>query len=428
MVYIFLHPNANTKAVKRRWSIEDTETYNQDDKSTKNPFLGLPPLPADSSLEVSLTTSPEFEVKKAENANDKDTQGNYRCPQCSFPCWLCHVVEASREPDSKSSNEDEYYQPEGMSVPQSVGPSNKRKRNDGLRYLGPKDERFEMYILRPSGVRVRPQINHLLPEGLPDASIQEDPSIASQVYLKINHSTAIQVSDQFNYYHWRKYDETSLKEIVTKWLAPFDNYVDPSGPKAVVSLRRDKWKPRKEGPIVPTEPPHCIFTYDWDIEPDITYMVALNFFDEGLRQAVQKPGLDWLLAEPVGICPYLTIELKCAEKTGKDSDARNQISAASVVWLYQRKKLKDELHLSDFSDLRHYSIVINSMQFQIWVTKFDGKEYLVQMIDANTLMLPEGVEHYVKWSNAIHKWGLGSNANSFKRDVEALLGISNEAT
>ena len=102
-------------------------------------------------------------------------------------------------------------------------------------------------------------------------------------------------------------------------------------------------------------------------------MIALNLIEEDLRIALQQPDLDWLLAGPTGVCPYLTCELKCAEKSGKESHTIYQIWAASVLWLYRRKKLKDKLNSYDFSDLRHYSIVINSICFQIWVAEFDGK-------------------------------------------------------
>jgi hypothetical protein len=64
------------------------------------------------------------------------------------------------------------------------------------------------------------------------------------------------------------------------------------------------------------------------------YMVATTLFEEDLRSALIRPDLDWLLDEPAGVCPHLTVELKCAEKSGKDSDAKYQISAASVLWLY----------------------------------------------------------------------------------------------
>ena len=33
----------------------------------------------------------------------------------------------------------------------------------------------------------------------------------------------------------------------------------------------------------------------------------------------------------------------------------------------------------------------------------------------------ESLEDYIKWSNAIHAWGLGHNATSYQKDMEKLL-------
>ncbi|MCJ1437753.1 hypothetical protein MMC27_007140 [Xylographa pallens] len=71
-------------------------------------------------------------------------------------------------------------------------------------------------------------------------------------------------------------------------------------------------------------------------------------------------------------------------------------------------------------DLQHYSIALNSTAFQIWLTKYERGKYVVRLLDAGLLYNAGGVEQYVKWWNAIHMWGLGPNAQSFKRDVEAL--------
>lgn len=202
-----------------------------------------------------------------------------------------------------------------------------------------------------------------------------------------------------------------------KLLVPFPDYVDENGTDAVVPLRRDKFRPGKEGPNVPLSPG---YTYDWDIEPDITFMLALNLFQGESREFLRLPELSWLLAEPKGVCPYLTFELKCAAKSGKERDAKYRISAASVVWLYQRKRLKDRLGSSDYSDLRHHSIILNFTYFHVWVATFDGKIYSLQKMAHGLLDEPEGVEKYAKWVEAIHTWGLGTNARAFKRDVEAL--------
>ncbi|MCJ1286383.1 hypothetical protein MMC26_005728 [Xylographa opegraphella] len=149
-------------------------------------------------------------------------------------------------------------------------------------------------------------------------------------------------------------------------------------------------------------------------------MLAINRFDDELRRILSRPDLDWILAEPHGVCPYLTLEYKCAEKSGKDSDAVCQIAVASVVWLTQRKKLREALGSSDMTDLRHYSIVLNSTKFRVWKTTCSGSGFSIQWIGTDSLGNPDGVQTYAEWWNAIHRWGLGPNAQSFKRDVEAL--------
>jgi hypothetical protein len=345
-------------------------------------------------------------------ANDKDNQREYRCPQCSFFCWLCRA--APKKPEIR--NDDEDYDSDSDSGQSESKPSVKSKRSDGLIYMGPKDKRFEKLILRPNGIKLRFEHRLLQPEDLPDDGIQDDPAMASRAHLEIDHTAASEISHQFMYYYSHRYSEADLLSLVTHYLAPFDLYVSNNGPQTVVSLQKVRWKPRKRAPPVLSDR----HFYDWDIRPDITYMVSSNLFENDLRRAIRHPSLRWLLADPHGVCPYLTIKLKRAKRSGKNSDARKEISVASTLWLSQRKILKDELKSSDHSDLKHYSIIINSTDYQILMTEFDGKVYRVRTIGSGILNRPEGVVQYAKWNNAIHKWGLGPNARSFKRDVEAL--------
>ena len=156
-------------------------------------------------------------------------------------------------------------------------------------------------------------------------------------------------------------------------------------------------------------------------------MLALNIFDDQLHDAIRGTQLSWLRADAYGICPYLTLEFKCAEKTGKDSDAKCQIAVASVVWLNEWRRLKNKLGISNFSELRHYSIIITSLSFHIWLSSFNGQEFIVRQIARGGLDEQEGLEKYMKWWNAIHKWGLGPHAQSFKKDVEALWKIMQES-
>ncbi|MCJ1251475.1 hypothetical protein MMC30_008708 [Trapelia coarctata] len=426
--------------------------------STSNPaFDGSPPIPVDFETQQALTActssgkqgdnfgqapqadsiSFQFESSNCPQAvsvpnglksTGKTFQPKYCCPQCHFPCWLCHTTEVSEPPQSDGTTSEsgqldgaqsDSNQSETITTGQSLGLTkrSKRTRFDGLKLVGPKDAYFAELVLGPSGVTIWNPIENLTPGIIPIDTIKDVPSVLSQVRINVDSHSASRIALQFHEYHNRTYDEETYSTLVSKFLAPFADYVDAKGPEGVVSLRRGKYKPRKEGPQVPST---TGYTYDWDIEPDITYMIAINMFPDKTRKALAQLGLHWLLSEPQGVCPYLTLELKCAEKTGKDSEAICQISAASAVWLYQRKRLKDQLGSSDFSDLQHYSIILNSTDFHVWVASFDGETYTVRRLAGGKLNDPEGVKTYAKWVNAIHEWGLGMNARAFKRDVGAL--------
>jgi len=308
----------------------------------------------------------------------------------------------------------------GMSSVTSSRTTRKRKRAEG--WLGPKDKDFENKILAVVGVDIYEGIQSLKPKDVFPDTTQLDSRIKSKVFLDIDREEATEISSQFVQFHQREYDENTLTKIVVKELAPFDRLIARNGPEVVSSLCRDRWKPGKEGPLVPPQFEH---TYDWDIEPDMTYMPSINVLSPDLRKALIRSGLDYLLADPHGVSPYLTLEFKCSEKTGKDSGAKCQIAVASVVWLYQRLQIKlalnnDDLDLGNMGDLQHYSVVLNSTGFQVWLTRYDGKDYQVKMIDAGSINRSEGIQTYVEWWNAIHAWGLGPNAQSFRKDVEAL--------
>lgn len=287
----------------------------------------------------------------------------------------------------------------------------------GLTYAGPRDKNFKTGVLFPTGIRISIGCQNLRPEDLLPSSAHRDANIVSRIFLNIEPEGAGKIASQLLQYHQRGYDETAITKIIIDTLAPFDYLVNPDDSTIVTSLCRDKWKPNQKGPVVSEERG---YTYDWEIEPDMTYMASINIFDQNVREALQETKLGDFLAESYGVCPYLTVEYKCTEKGGKDSIAVNQMAVASVIWIHQRKLLKDALKSSDTEPLQHYSIKINATDFQVWVTKFDGKKYIVQMVGTDQLH-HNGIENYIKWWNAIHAWGLGPNAQSFKRDIETLL-------
>lgn len=305
----------------------------------------------------------------------------------------------------------------------------KRKRPWG--YLGPKDDHFEDEILAAVGVLLYEDEQPYKFEESFFSTGQPETRMASQVFLNIARKQASKIASQFKQFNQREYDEHALILMAAKYLAPFDELVQRTGAEVVQSLCRNRWRPGKEGPLVPTERQH---TYNWDIEPDMTYMPVINVLGEDSRIALEQHGLRTVLADSRGVCPYLTLEFKCREKMGKDSDAKCQIAAASVMWLHQRLEIM-KLALPPNNnglpalpppervaqDLRHFAIVLNSTNFQVWLATFDGKRYHVKMLATGFLGQPEGVEAYAKWWNAIHAWGLGPNVQSFKDDVDAIL-------
>ena len=345
-----------------------------------------------------------------------DERDIHKCPQCSLACWLCNTAKLADKPTPEPIH-NKYVDGKMSLPPSSANSSTKRRRNDGLIFLGPKDKHFEDFILRPSGVRIRAGIFRQMPEDIPLGNAQEDLSTQPEILLKLDRKAIARISTQILHWHQRLYNEGELVDLINKHLAPWEDWTDWDGPQGSVSLRRIELKVTKGGPALEKQ---LDYTYDWDIVPDKTYMLALNLFDDELRNAVRGPQLTWLRADSYGICPYLTLEFKCSEKSGKDSDAICQIAVASVVWLHEWKKLKEKLGASTFSDLRHYSIIINSLNFHIWLTSCDGKDFTIVQISRGGLEDPEGIEKYMKWWNAIHRWGLGTHAQSFKKDVEAL--------
>ncbi|MCJ1392269.1 hypothetical protein MMC18_005136 [Xylographa bjoerkii] len=360
----------------------------------------------------------------------------YRCPQCAFPCWICNSATILQEPvpSIEEDVEEEIEENDPMAASSatalSITSSNKkRNRNDGLIFIGPKETGFETFILGAINCFLDDgsdeECSYLTAEDIPDSSLEQKLKLtATDVFLNIDNPTATKRATHISRFHKRAYDETTLTMDIARYLAPTDYYTYRNGPETVVSLCRYKWKPGKsiQGPSVPIK---SGYTYDWEIEPDMTYMVSVNLFKRDIRERMYTPDLTCVLAEPDGVCPYLTFEFKCAEKNGKETQARCQIAAASLFWIYQRKQIRDMLLSSDntvsnVNDLRHYSIILISTNYQVWLTQIEGNRYVVRKIYSGSLNTAENLQTYVKWWNAIHTWGLGAYAQSFKKDVEAL--------
>ena len=299
--------------------------------------------------------------------------------------------------------------------------SGKRKRleESGIKACGPKNAGFKTNILTPLGV----YITSSRPEAIELGQIFDEvpPNPEGRVIIKKDDGELKKIMSDFTIYQTREYDERTLFTICTDSVVLRERFDEAplfgDDQNRRVSVRRDWWRPRQKGPPIPNKG----FIYDWDMEPDTTYGVSTRMFDvKHRRELNRKECQPWLAECEAMVCPYLTVEYKCTEKTGKSSDATYQNTAASILWLYQRKKMREDLGRS-LGGLKHFSVTFVDSNFTIWVASFSENMYKVEAIVRGAVTSLDGLKSYIKWSNAIHSWGLGANADSFKSDVEALL-------
>ena len=364
------------------------------------------------------------------NLLDPDTQSNesdendvYLCPLCSFPCWLCGATEFG---DGEVTGDDDTIPDQTIlnetSIESVTGTSSimsEEEKSWGWR--GPRDKHSERNILFQLGVHIdRVPICTLYPTSAPANITLHDTRISSNVFLYFDPDLAVKISHEIIMLSSGTDSETA-RQVMVKCLTISDedmDLFDNTYPDLVSSVCRDRWKPGKEGPPVPAD---C---GGWDIQSDMTYMASGNLINYDLRTNLHTSPLRQFFADTNGVSPYLTIEFDSIDTADV---AKYQIAASSVMWVYQRLRLKlaigDGLPpaKNDLDDLRHYSIVfVSNYYFEVWQTSYDGKDYLVQLQGREMIDRPQGIEMYVKWWNAIQAWGLGRNAQSFKKDFEML--------
>lgn len=282
--------------------------------------------------------------------------------------------------------------------------------NKGPKRLGPKDDLFKQEILLRSGLETA--------FGFPSATPHSvfgnlTRPIESQVFLNLDNQQLLDIARDIRIFHERCLDESSLAFILTDCLLRRDRFVHQGHPETKISsLRRDKWRFQKEGP---RDFQDRYYTYDWDIEPDITYMASVNMFNPSQRRKVYTDS--FLNAELFGICPYLTIGFRSA-KGWREHDSVNQVTAATLIWLHQRQRIRKQSGSIDYRVLKHYAFTFISTRVGVWQVSCTADGYLRRELDSCSLLTPEGLESFVQWNNAIHAWGLGLNAMTFKEDAE----------
>lgn len=367
-----------------------------------------------------------------------------RCQTCGLPCWCCYsakkfvkrigegVAEQAEDmpeeerrsmnppplPTSSAYLSDSSQSSEQSTVSKRSRSKRKRCEEKGLVYIGPKDANFHDDILAKCGFVA---IYYVALGSSPEKVYKPiSPAPQSRVFLQKSEAELQSTNDDFIEFKLRNYDEHTLTTICHDSIVLRDHFQKTvewgEDAQEFRSVRRDRWRPHLEGPKIPGDA--CVF--DWDIEPDTTYSVSTKMFTVPHRRALRHQR--HLLADFASVAPYLTLEYKCLEKTGKESEAICQIAAASVLWLYRRNRVRQAAQLSTSTDnLRHYAITIMDEKYTIRETRFEGEFYVMRKLATGDLTLEGDLKRYIEWSNMIHAWGLGPNATSFRDDAIELL-------
>ncbi|MCJ1405557.1 hypothetical protein MMC11_008785 [Xylographa trunciseda] len=415
---------------------------------SKRPALSADrsPIPkSPNTLESPTNKSPNLEPCKPVRAED-----NRYCPNCGSRCWLCKLSSAT-PPDRLELRDEEELERFRMPADDassttdspSTATSSKKRKNDhyaslGIKFLGPRDQGFKDHILDPLGViwANRPQRN-----SEPPPFFKSQPPLESRVMIRSDDKDLERITTDFKEYKARPYDEHSLSTLCWDSLILRDTWVEnalanrqafDNEEKLVVkgqepirtSVRRDKWKPHKQGPSMP----EGRFVYDWELEPDTSYAVSIRMFNLEYRKKLHLEAFQlWVAEKDVAVCPYLTVEYKCSGKGGKQAQATNQGIAAAVLWLYQRKNLRSTIGKA-FDGLSHFLITIVDSIYVISEARLEDNEYIMCEQVTGDLTRIDDLKLYIEWSNAIHAWGLGSNASTFKEDIETLVKLRHAQT
>ena len=321
----------------------------------------------------------------------------------------------------------------------SIAPSSKKRKKDhytllGIKFVGPRDQDFKHHILNNLGViwAKRPQQN-----SKPPLFLRSQPLPQSKVMIRGDDKDLEGITMDFREYKARPYDEHALSTLCwdsiilrDKWVEnalddgeAFENeeeLVVKDQEPIITSVRRDKWKPQKQGPPMPEG---SRFVYDWELEPDTSYAVSIRMFNLEYRKKLHLEAFQpWVAEQDVAVCPYLTVEYKCSGKGGKQTQATNQAIAAAVLWLCQRKNLRITIGKA-YDGLSHFLITIVDSIYVISEGRLKGNEYIMREQVTGDFTRIDDLRLYLEWSNAIHAWGLGANAQSFKEDIETLVEL-----
>ena len=295
----------------------------------------------------------------------------------------------------------------------------KRKKNPN--FCGPKDPLFRINILHYVGVQIgKPR--HMVYDGRDILNNEDSTGITTRIFLDIKKQDAGQIVKSMKQILRAEYDEDNFRSFFQSQLGPVEWVLDVEDEATVTTsfcLRSFLYARR----IIPSAINNKGKVYEWKLKPDLVYMSSINAFP-CLERGKLVTNCCAFLADDYGFAPYLTVEYKVMSKSGKESDAENQNATNSYLQIYQRQKLRLALKDGKIDEelvnlLRHYSLIIQPGKFSVWLTScnIDTEEYYMRKIVEGNFD-EAGLKIWAKWWNAINRWGLGTYAQSFKKDLE----------
>ena len=307
-----------------------------------------PPPKTDSKRQaLSADRSPTPKSPTPKPCKPVRSEDNWYCPNCGHRCWLCKLSPAAPPEQPELGDEEERQRtrmasddtPSTTDTP-SIAPSSKKRKKDhytllGIKFVGPRDQDFKYHILNALGViwAKPPQMN-----SKPPLFLRSQPLPQSKVMIRGDDRDLAGITMDFREYKARPYDEHALSTLCwdsiilrDKWVEnvlddgeAFENeeeLVVKDKEPIITSMRRDKWKPQKQGPPMPEG---SRFIYDWELEPDTSYAVSIRMFNLEYRKKLHLDAFQsWVAEQDVAVCPYLTVEYKCSGKGGKQTQVTN---------------------------------------------------------------------------------------------------------
>lgn len=188
-------------------------------------------------------------------------------------------------------------------------------------------------------------------------------------------------------------------------------------------------------PVLEQDEKEGYTNYDFDIRPDCAYWLSDQAFARNYKPLVNQHV--FVSGQQAKVtCPYLTIEFKKDECD--ISVARNQVAAATALFLYNRYELRRrslELSGQEWSvelskHLQQYGMTFTGSTYEVWwiepllTDEFKWDGCCMHRVWSGECTDADSVCDLIDWINEIHCWGLTVHGPQCELDVKACLAAT----